>query len=73
MHYGICRSNPEDTLRSSQPVPAWPPQRLYAVEVSRKGRDQIGIELMLRNDLAKAIARCAADTIAVKALRRQLS
>lgn len=44
------------------------PQKSVAQDLN-----QIGIELMLRSDLAKAIAHCAAATIAVKGLRRQLS
>ena len=48
------------------------PQSLYAAEVGGVGLNQIGIELMLANDLAKTIAnlRAAMVSVAIGRLRQ---
>jgi len=46
-------------------------QGLHATEISRVGLDQVGIELMLSDELAKPIANGATAAVSIGRLRRQ--
>ena len=48
------------------------PKRFHPAEIGRIGLDQVGIQLMLADDLAEPIADCATAAVAVGRLWREL-